>query len=128
MNSVFFLYTSCHNKVKEHSLPYNLSTARGKMLQCHSQVYEHYMKCKQPCPAFEHGSPCPFPTMMAITLWAPPLHVYCHKPKYICILVYIVLQNYKVQSQLAILSSNTCSLILNEKVQVYCLMYFLKKK
>ena len=31
-----------------------------------SQVYQHYVKCKQLCPEFEPWSPCPFPMIMTV--------------------------------------------------------------
>ena len=62
-----FSSTVCYTKVKESSLPYYLFHSRWENSYL-SQVYERYMKCKQPRPGFELGSTGPFSTTIAIAL------------------------------------------------------------
>ena len=63
LNSEFSLsLTGCLTKGKEPSLLYYLPIAGGRIIEFipFPKVLGH-MKCNQPCPGFELGSPCPFP-------------------------------------------------------------------
>ena len=73
LNSEFFFsHTNCHTKVIELSLPYYLPIARGKIVGFILFISILALwKCKYLCPGFELGSPCSFPTTIAITLQVP---------------------------------------------------------
>ena len=73
LNSEFsFFKTSYHTKVKELSLPYYLLIAEEKIVGFIAFSKVMTVKCQQPCPRFELGLSCPFPTTINIIPQMPP--------------------------------------------------------
>ena len=67
-----FSLTGCHIKVEEPSLLYYLPISKRENIWI--QTYQCFVKCKQPHPWFELGSPSPFLSTVTITTWAPVYH------------------------------------------------------
>ena len=63
---------SCHSYGKDHSLPYYLPIAGGRIVRC--VLFQKVLAlCEiQPHSRFELWLLCPFPTIVTIPLWAPP--------------------------------------------------------
>ena len=72
LNSEFsFSQISCLTNAEEHSLPYYLPIAGGRITGF--VPFPRYVKCNQSRPGFELVSPCPFSTTITITPQAPTL-------------------------------------------------------